>query len=154
MKSFRRSAAIVGSILVAAFNAQSAMAISFKDDGASVWVARTQKFIEATTGEGLSNEGLFDRQKAACQGISGELFKIGGVVPIWAAESHRSFCRGVDGFYSKRNLRKACGDFKSAIGYLENAKPEKAPQDVVATAEKFRKTLEFVLSEVKKEDLC
>lgn len=154
MKSFRISAALAGSILVAAFSAQSALAIPFKGEGASIWMARTQQFIEATTGEGLTNEGLFERQKTACQGISGELFKIGGVVPIWAAESHRSFCRGVDGFYSKRNLRKACGDFKSAIGYLENAKPEKAPQDVVATAEKFRKTLELVLTEVKKEDLC
>jgi hypothetical protein len=154
MKSILTPALGLGLLMSALLNAQPAYALSFKGDGAKIWVARTHSFVEAMTSEGVTGTTLFERPKTACQGISGELFQIGGIIPVWAAESHRSFCRGIDSFYGKRNIRKACGDIKSAIGYLENAKPEKAPEEVVAVATDFRKSLELFINEAKKQELC
>jgi hypothetical protein len=154
MTFFRKTIMFTGLLLIASISAQSAMAVSFKDDGARIWVARTERFIAASQGEAAGGGNFFEQGKAACDGITGELFKIGGVVPIWAAESHRSFCRGMDGFGSRRSFRKACGDIKSTIGYLENARPEKAPQEVVTAAEKFRISLETFMQAAKAEHVC
>lgn len=123
----------VSVVLSIAF-AQPAHAIDFRGDGPTIWVERSAKLIAAAKSGATSREQFNAAMKEACAGIGGELLKIGGSAPVWAAEGHRAFCRGVDGFGGSPFVKDPCGELKKAIGYYAKAKPEEHPADVVKAA--------------------
>lgn len=120
--------------------AGAAQAMDFKDNGPDIWRARAQMIIDASL-SGKDGASIIADQKAACSGTFGELMSIGAKAPLWAVESVRSFCRGIDGAKAGRFNRNTCNDFKGAAKYLEKATPEKYPADIVETATTFRKVV-------------
>ena len=111
--------------------AEPAHAIDFRGDGPTIWVERSARLIAAAKSHPTSRDQFNATMKAACSGIGGELLKIGGSAPIWAAEGHRAFCRGVDGFAGSPFVKDPCGEMKKAIGYYGKSRAEEHPADVV-----------------------
>lgn len=127
-------AAHLAVLAAAMLAAQPAFAIDFRGDGPTIWVERSARLITAAKSQVTSRDQFNANMKEACSGVGGELLKIGGSAPIWAAEGHRAFCRSVDGFTGSPFVKDPCGELKKAVGYYGKARAEDHPADVVKAA--------------------
>lgn len=152
MTYLKKSATTLSAALIlfaSAIGAPQAMAASFSEEGARVWIARTEGFIQAAEAEDMQVS-----EKAACQGLFGELMQNSGKVANWASESHRSFCRAIDGFRGALTAKNPCKDLKASLGYLKNVKPGKDPEEVVAEVARFQNLIERMIAGLKEMKTC
>lgn len=129
-----RAAALLVATL-AALAAQPAHALGWRGyDGDKIWVERVVRLDAAIRDE---SRPLQPRMAAACEGYLAESFKIGGVIPVWAAEAHRKFCASANGFSRATKvsqMRRPCEDLAAAKKYYAKADAKNDPPGVVMAA--------------------
>ncbi len=128
------------SVLSLGLCALPAFAGDFDADGATVWAARVNGFVDSFQNVGAMPENpkpedfrpAFRAMKQSCEGLTGENMKYGSHMPLWASQAESEYCSGVNVF--AMNPHAAGKPLRAAVKTFSKADPAKDPPEVVAAA--------------------